>query len=51
MIQYKAINIVIIIFFPFDAGVNHGNWYFEVRVNEMQNESAARIGWSLALGK
>ncbi|RUS90725.1 hypothetical protein EGW08_001529 [Elysia chlorotica] len=31
-------------------GVNHGNWYFEVKVNEMQNESAARIGWSLALG-
>ncbi|XP_059169038.1 set1/Ash2 histone methyltransferase complex subunit ASH2-like isoform X2 [Physella acuta] len=31
-------------------GVNHGNWYFEVQVVDMQNEAASRIGWSLSLG-
>ncbi|XP_035824098.1 set1/Ash2 histone methyltransferase complex subunit ASH2 isoform X2 [Aplysia californica] len=31
-------------------GVNYGNWYFEVRVDEMVNEAATRLGWSLSLG-
>lgn len=31
-------------------GVNHGNWYFEVTIVDMQNEAASRIGWSLSLG-
>jgi len=31
-------------------GINHGNWYYEVRVDEMPNESACRLGWSLSLG-
>ena len=38
-------------FYCFVPGVNFGNWYFEVKVNDMQNEAAARVGWSLALGK
>lgn len=31
-------------------GVSHGNWYFEIKVEDMANDSAARVGWSLALG-
>lgn len=31
-------------------GVSHGNWYFEIKVDDMPSDTAARMGWSLALG-
>ena len=31
-------------------GVNSGNWYFEIKIDDMTNEAAARIGWSQELG-
>uniref|UniRef100_A0A0B7APG6 B30.2/SPRY domain-containing protein n=1 Tax=Arion vulgaris TaxID=1028688 RepID=A0A0B7APG6_9EUPU len=31
-------------------GVSYGEWYFEVRIDEMPNDNAARVGWSLSLG-
>ncbi|XP_071953377.1 set1/Ash2 histone methyltransferase complex subunit ASH2-like isoform X2 [Antedon mediterranea] len=31
-------------------GVNRGNWYFEVTIDDMPPETCTRIGWSLSLG-
>ena len=35
----------------FSPGVSSGNWYFEIKIDEMINEAASRIGWSLELGE
>lgn len=32
-------------------GVRKGSWYFEVTVDEMPAETAARLGWSQPLGQ
>lgn len=32
-------------------GVRKGAWYFEISVDEMPPETAARLGWSQPLGK
>lgn len=32
-------------------GVRKGSWYFEVSVDEMPPETAARLGWSQPLGE
>jgi hypothetical protein len=31
-------------------GVRQGDWYFEVTIDDMPAETAARIGWSQSLG-
>lgn len=32
-------------------GVRKGAWYFEIFIDDMPPETAARLGWSQALGK
>lgn len=32
-------------------GVRKGAWYFEITVDEMPPDTAARLGWSQPLGK
>jgi len=32
-------------------GVRKGSWYFEVTVDEMPPDTAARLGWSQPLGQ
>lgn len=32
-------------------GVRKGDWYFEISVDEMPPDTAARLGWSQPLGK
>lgn len=32
-------------------GVRKGSWYFEVSVEEMPPDTAARLGWSQPLGQ
>ena len=32
-------------------GVRKGSWYFEVSVDEMPPDTAARLGWSQPLGQ
>lgn len=32
-------------------GVRKGSWYFEVTVDDMPPETAARLGWSQPLGQ
>jgi hypothetical protein len=39
---------LIFLMFP---GVNRGAWYYEVTIDEMPAETAARIGWSQTLGR
>ena len=34
----------------FFAGVNLGTWYYEVKINDIPNEAATRIGFSQSLG-
>ena len=32
-------------------GINNGSWYYEVTITEMPSDTAARVGWSQALGR
>lgn len=32
-------------------GVRKGSWFFEVTIDEMPSETAARLGWSQPLGQ
>lgn len=31
------------------SGVSHGTWYFEIKINDMPEKSATRIGWAQEL--